>query len=575
MQGCEKTDTNIDQNPNPLRVIIGIESFEEAMDKGCYYVDKTLFIKHVLDHDNAKVQLYTRPRRFGKTLLLSMVKCFFGMKRNKDDILKTKRYFEGMKIYSAGERYISCMNSRPVIFLSFASVDCMKYQESMYILKQRVSDMYAKFAYLENRIEDESQRESFNRLLNATPKLSELSCSLNFLSKIIYAVEGKKAVILIDEYDTPLHGAFENNYYQKMLNVVSLIMSTALDTNNCLDFAIVCGCMRISDELLFASIDNNAYFSVTSPQIEPFFGFTEPEVKKMLQDFELEEMFEEVNLWYNGYLIGDIPIYNPWSIANFIFNVKFNNTQTPNEFPQEWANSSSHSLVRNLISKSKEKDKFELLLSGKSIYAPVYQTQDFYDIYSKPENIWSILLFAGYLKPVSFSNGKHELSIPNQEVMEIYRSILRSLFNSEIKAKHKDALYQALINEDESSLQNEISNLFFSCIGYWDISAEGYYHGFVASTFDWFDDIYAKSNTETGNGIPYIEAYCSTNNTMYLFEIKTFKTKTIDSRIKQMLVQKHIERAMAERYRVVAYVLGFSSKRCYIKKVADSSKFDK
>jgi hypothetical protein len=231
----------------------------------------------------------------------------------------------------------------------------------------------------------------------------------------------------------------------------------------------------------------------------------------MLQEFQLEDKFDEVKTWYNGYLMGNVEIYNPWSIVNFIFTTKFSHPdekENPDELPSEWANSSSNTLVKNLIKKyaSKERANFETLLSGGSISVPISQTQTFSDFYSNSKTIWSVLLFTGYLRPgKKVVKGKHDLSIPNQEIMEIFKFIIQQWLNNEVKPKHKESLFNALINEDEVSLQTEISAIFLRCISFWDASAEGYYHGFLTSTFDWFDEFDVQSNREKGEGRPDIQ----------------------------------------------------------------------
>jgi hypothetical protein len=261
------------------RAIMGIEAFDEAMEKKCYYVDKTLFIKHILDNDNAKVQLYIRPRRFGKTFMLSMVKCFFEDKRKKEDNLKTQKYFEGLNIMSAGKQYLSCMNSRPVIFISFAALDCVNIKEAQYALKQKISDLYISFAYLSSKIQARPLRENFERLRTGTPADEELALSLYFLSKIIYLTECKKSVILIDEYDVPLQSAFVNNYYPEMLSFKKPLLSTALKSNDFLDFAIVCGCLRIANESIFTGMNNLVSFSVTTPKIDVTLVLLSPKLR--------------------------------------------------------------------------------------------------------------------------------------------------------------------------------------------------------------------------------------------------------------------------------------------------------
>jgi hypothetical protein len=565
----------LDENP---KINVGFESFEFIFENKIYYVDKTMFIKHVIDYKG--VQLYTRPRRFGKTLLLSTLKCFLQDTGKKEENLKRRKFFDGLDIMAAGEQYLSLMNSKQVIYISFSKLDRTDIKDSLVMLKQLIANLFTGFGHLSSRIKDAPQREIFERLRQGNPEDGEIKMSLYFLSRIIHMTTGKKSVILIDEYDVPLQSAFAHNYYQEMLSFIKPILSDALKSNEFLDFAVIVGCLRVANESIFTGMNNLSVFSILFPQAGKHFGFTESEVKKMLEDFHMEDMLGEAKEWYNGYMIGNDEIYNPWSIASMVRSNfdDFKKRTAVRYFPLEWANSSENLLVRNLVKKygRKERGNLDALMSGSSISVPVSQTQTFGNIYSDSKTLWSVLLFTGYLKLVGQKEGNMlELKIPNKEVLMIYREIVQEWFDSYLKPKHKEALLQALQRDDALAMQKEISAIFMRCISFWDVAAEGFYHGFLLATFDWFDECTVISNREKGDGRPDITLVFDADNKACLFELKADKSASIEYQLnegaKQTIDKQYVEGALAEgATSVVAYALAFSKKVCVAKKVAST-----
>ncbi|MDR1639851.1 MAG: ATP-binding protein [Clostridiales bacterium] len=558
---------------------VGCEDFEKLMEKKNYYVDKTMFIKHVKDQ-GSPVQLYTRPRRFGKTLMLSMAKCFFQDMGTKEENLKRRQLFDGLNIMSAGDKYLSLMNTRQVIFVSFSKLNRSNLEDTMIMLKQLIANLYTSFAHLSEKINAEPQREIFERLRQGNPEDGEIMMSLFFLSKIIYMTTGQKSVILIDEYDVPLQTAFTYNYYTEMLEIIRPMLSDALKSNRFLDFALICGCLRIAETSKFHGLNNWVAYSILHPNAGSYFGFTESEVKKMLEDFQLEDMFDEAKEWYKGYLIGNTEIYNPWSICNMVeSNFDDLNQRTSEKFfPLAWANSSGNLLARNLIIKywQKEKANLDALMSGSSISVPVSQTQAFGDAYSNSKDLWSILLFTGYLKPIHYkSEGVFELMIPNKEVLTIYRDIIKEWFNTHLKSNHKEVLLQALLRDDAQALQKEISLVLMRCISFWDSSAEEFYHGFMLATLDWLDECTVSSNRGKGDGRPDITLIFDESGKVCFFELQADKRTSIESQLKegseQIIDNNYVDGALAENASsVVAYALAFQKKTCVAKIVASA-----
>jgi hypothetical protein len=487
----------------------------------------------------------------------------------KEENLKRRQLFDGMNIMSAGDTYLSLMNARQVIFISFSKLNHSNLEDTMIILKQLIASLYTGFAHLSKKIKDEPQREIFERLREGNPEDGEIKMSLYFLSRIIHMTTGQKSVILIDEYDVPLQTAFVHNYHAEMHEIMSPMLSDALKSNEFLDFALICGCLRIAEESIFTGLNN----SILYPKAGSYFGFTESEVKKMLEDFQLEDMFDEAKEWYNGYLYGNVEIYNPWSICSMVDrNFDDHNQRTlKKHFPLEWANSSENLLVRNLINKygHKEKANLNALMSGSSISVPVSQTQALGKVYSDSKALWSILLFTGYLKPIEdTSYGVFELKIPNKEVLMIYRKFIKEWFDTHLKSDHKEALLQALLRDDAQALQKEISIVLRRCINFWDSSAEGYYHGFMLATLDWFDECTVSSNREKSDGQPDITLNFDESGKVCLFELQADNRISIDSQLKE---GNYVEGALAEdASSVVAYALAFQKKTCVAKIVASA-----
>lgn len=476
---------------------IGIENFEEMIEKGYYYVDKTLFIKELLDK-MGKVNLYTRPRRFGKTLLLSMLKSYFDTERDA-------KVFDGLKIMDAGDRYTSHMNKYHVISLTLKSAKQNSFDSAMGMLRTEFVREFDKNAYvLESNKIDDRDKELFIRLKAGKADYSEYKITLKLLCECIYKATKTKPIILIDEYDVPLESAYYNGYYDEMIDFIRSLFEGAFKTNDYLEFAVITGCLRISKESIFTGLNNLKINSILADNYDEFFGFTEEEVKEMLSIYNLDVKYDEVKNWYNGYVFGSANVYNPWSSIMYVDDHVANINRLPVSY---WANTSSNSIIRDLIERADDivKAEIEGLIAGETIEKPVHEDITYGEIHESQDNLWNFLFFTGYLKKVSErfdENTKNTfltLKIPNWEVEYIYREKILSWFQRKVKETDRTELFNALVNFDAGTFESEIGKLLRQSISFNDYY-ENFYHGFLVGILMGMDGYIVKSNREGGQG---------------------------------------------------------------------------
>lgn len=479
---------------------VGIDNFEKLIQGNYYYVDKTWFIKELLDR-KGEVNLFTRPRRFGKTLNMSMLQYYFEDMGDDEENQKHQDLFEGMDIMKGGEKYLEYMNSRPVISLSLKSARRTQYSSAFFMLCEEIGREFDRHRAVFNRISPEKQ-ERYQRFLSHLASPDEYSTSLRFLSEILRGVYGKKVIILIDEYDVPLENAWLCGFYDQMMDFLRTLFEGALKTNPCLEFGVLTGCLRISRESIFTGLNNLGIFTILSSSYSEYFGFTHKEVCRMMEDYGLSTHIEQVREWYDGYTFGGTEVYNPWSITNYAETLGANPSELPIPF---WANTSSNNIIKTLVEQADISVKRELeeLLSGGSIEKPVHEEITYGTINESEDNLWNFLLFTGYLKGTGIRMEGDvryiTLSLPNREVRYIYNSMIMKWFREQIRTKDLSILYHALLEGQAETLQKELTALLMQSISYMD-GHEEFYHGFLLGILEPMKEYLVTSNREAGLG---------------------------------------------------------------------------
>ena len=547
---------------------IGVENFEEIINKNYYYIDKTLLIKDLIDL-KSKVNLFTRPRRFGKTLNMSMLRCFF--EKSEEDRL---HLFAGTRIMDAGEKYLKESGQYPVIFLSLKSMKQGSYESAFYCLKEEIGREFSRHRDLLENLPAAEAREKYYRFAVQTARDEEYLTALKFLSECLYAFYGKKAIILIDEYDVPLENAYFSGFYDQMVTLIRSLFESALKTNDTLEFAVVTGCLRISKESIFTGLNNLNIVSIMDTSYAEYFGFTQEEVDRMLVFYGLEQNRDAVRSWYDGYQFGNTEVYNPWSVINYINSCRKNKDAL---FRPYWSNTSSNSIVRTLVEKSdlSVRQEIEALIEGKTITKPIHEDITYDDMDSTQDNLWNFLFFTGYLKKISERQDGDdilvEMAIPNREVRYIYKNTVLRWFEEETKHKKLSPLYDSILDGDRKKMAEILSENLMETISFYDYQ-ESYYHGFLAGMLKNIGNYIVLSNRESGNGRPdIILKYPSVRGKAVIIEIKVARTyqeleSKCDEALKQIEDQKYEEALRQEGYSdILKYGVAFYRKECMVK----------
>ncbi|MDF2885020.1 MAG: family ATPase [Clostridiaceae bacterium] len=549
---------------------IGIDNFEMLITRGYCFIDKTLLIKDLIDNKVA-VNLFTRPRRFGKTLNMSMLQYFFE-KSSKDN----SYLFEGLNVMKSGEKYTSHMGQYPVINLSLKSAKQPTFQMAYECIIDEISKEYTRHIYiLESKNLIENEKETFLNILNKKAKDSDYVKAIQFLSICLEKYHGKKTIILIDEYDVPLENAFFEGFYNEMIAFIRSLFESALKTNSSLEFAVITGCLRISRESIFTGLNNLNIMSILNDRYAEYFGFSDDEVKELTKYYKLEEKYSLIKDWYNGYIFGQTNVYNPWSVIKFIYDLLGNINVFPSSY---WANTSSNSIVKSLIEKADTatKKEIELLIEGKTIEKPVHEDITYDEIYDTMDNLWNFMFFTGYFKKInqrmdSQDNRYLELSIPNREVKYIFRTKILKWFEEKVKAKDLSNLYSAIINKNPEIFEEELGRLLMETISFND-AYENFYHGFVVGALANMHDYIIKSNREGGKGRSdlFIKSV-SKRGIAIVIEFKIAKRiddleKRADDALKQIEEKGYDMELRSEGYKnIVKYGISFFEKDCYVK----------
>ncbi len=538
----------------------GIENFKELIDNNYYYIDKTNFISNII---NEKVVLYTRPRRFGKTLNMSMLYYFFSIKEKENSYL-----FDGLNITNKKET-LKHQNKYPTLFITLKDMKNNSYEKQLNRFKEVICLCAKNFLELLNsdRLLD-SEKKLFQKYVDNEIQDNELESALFNISYYLYKHYHQKVIILIDEYDVPLQSAYQNNYYNEMVDFLRNIFSMVLKTNDALEKGIMTGCLRISKESIFTGLNNFSSYSILDSISNEYFGFTENEVKQLLKDYNLKDYIDEVKEWYDGYLFGNTEIYNPWSTLMYIKN----KTQTLSFKPVSfWANTSGNDLVVNYIRNGDRKlrQEFELLINGQVISKYIRPELTYREM-DNINNIYSFLLLTGYLKVIKdLGENQYQLVIPNKEIYEIYKQTFMSYFEDYISNK-RNKLYQELVCGNEKKVNELLNDILMRSISYYD-NQESFYHGFLVGILNDYEII---SNRESGNG--RFDLCVLPDNllgTVLLIECKHSLSEDdlIDDAkkgVKQIVDQRYLEEKRFKKYEnVVGYGISFYKKQCYVKKV--------
>ena len=551
------------------KIPIGIEDFKEIINRNCYFVDKTMMICDILD-SGAKVTLFTRPRRFGKTLNLSMLKYFFEQSEQDNSYL-----FNDLEISKAGERYLSNQGQYPVISISLKSMKQATYEMAFLEFKNLVIREFERHSRLLNSDKiTNAQKKKYTAVYNDDANDSEYFSALKLLSDCLYSHCGKNVIVLIDEYDVPLENSYFNGFYDKMISLIRSVFESVLKTNSSLEFGVLTGCLRISKESIFTGLNNLSVHSVMDNSCSQYFGFTELEVKKMLDYYGFSNKFDELKKWYDGYRFGSTEIYNPWSIVKYLQSELSGNELS---FQPYWSNTSSNSIVHELISNGNRKirDDVEKLIAGDSIDKPVYEDITYVNMDVRSDYIWSFLLHTGYIKPKRvYMNGIQlyfEAVIPNLEIVTIYENTFRHWFDESIRSADKSLLLKAVLEGDAETFQLEVNKWLLRSISYHD-GYENFYHGFLVGLLEYNDDYLVESNRESGTGRnDIIIKNVLTRSKAVVIEIKTVHEKETleekcDEALEQIEEMQYEVNLKYEGYReIVKYGIAFDGKFCMVK----------
>lgn len=543
----------------------GIENFKTMIDKSAYYVDKTNFIEDVL---NKQVVSYTRPRRFGKTLNMSMLYYFFSIKEKENAYL-----FDGLNI-SKNKDALKHQNKYPTIFISLKEMKNLTFDAQISSFSNVIYELLEKnLEILSSDQLSDTTKDILYKLHNRSSSIEDLKISLRVITNALYTYYQQKVIVLIDEYDVPLQAAYQNNYYEEMVEFLRSVFSSALKTNDALEKGVMTGCLRISKESIFTGLNNFTAYSVLNNISSESFGFTESEVKKLLKDYNLSEKMDEVKKWYDGYQFGNKEIYNPWSTLMYVKNITQDVSFKPISF---WANTSGNDLVVKYIQNGDKKlrKEFDVLMNGQSLIKYIKPELTYREM-DNIKNIYSFLLLTGYLKVIKdMGENQYELVIPNKEVYEIYKQSFMSYFEDYTTSK-KNELYQELVDGDAKKVNLLLNDILLRSISYFD-NQESFYHGFLVGLLN---DYEVVSNKESGNG--RFDVCVLPENilgTVVLIECKhsISEDDLIDDAkegARQIVEKKYLEEHRFKKYEnAIGYGMSFYKKQCYIVKVEYDSK---
>lgn len=546
---------------------VGLENFQEIEKSGFYYVDKTKLIEQLFENWS-KVNLFTRPRRFGKTLNMSMLKSFF-------EIGADRTLFDGLYISRNQKLCEEYMGKYPVIFLSLKGIDGLSFEAAKYRLTELIRVEAERFAFLadsEKLTENErSKYRAIIHLVNGKYSMDEdmLVSSLQTLSQLLCRHYGQKAIILIDEYDVPLDKAFQHGYYKEMVSLIRGLFGQALKTNDDLQFAVLTGCLRVSKESIFTGLNNFKVYAADDVRYDEEFGFTNEEVKKLLANYNLQEHFEKVKEWYDGYHFGDADIYCPWDVINYVDDLLSDPSVQPKSY---WINSSGNDLVKRFIEQADitTKDEIEQLIAGNAVEKRIRSDLTYDEIDNSIDNIWSVLFTTGYLTRLGKAdNGVYKLIIPNQEIREWFNQIVAN------NRASIDKINQGFLEGKAETIQRELTMFLGETIRVFDTKArneekEIFYHDILLGILKNYPGWVVKSNRESGDGFADILLKPKNPDAGIIVELKDVRSlHDLDQACERALEQIKDRRYDTElredgRNDILAYGIAFCRKRCKV-----------
>ena len=544
---------------------VGIDSFEKLRREDFYYVDKSRMIVDLMANWG-EVNLFTRPRRFGKTLNMSMLKCFF-------EIGTDKSLFDGLAVSKEKELCEKYMGKYPVVFVSLKGVDGLTFEDAYRRLRGIIREEALRLSFLKSSDKlDEDDLRSFLRILSEQDTSADMVGSLRMLCTLLEKHCGQKPILLIDEYDVPLDKAYYHGYYAQMIDLIRAMFQSALKTNSSLFFAVLTGCLRVSKESIFTGLNNLMVHSISDPSFDEYFGFTDEEVGKMLSDYGLEAHHQEAREWYDGYRFGGQDVYCPWDVINYVYALRVDPQAEPKAY---WLNTSGNAMVRELISKSADgttQMEIERLIEGETITKTLNEQLTHNEIRSSIGNIWSLLYMTGYLTTAQKPSGsRYELRIPNREVRQIYMQQVLSWFEDKASAETDKLtnLYAAFETGDVDTIKEILDEQLLDTVSFYD-AHESFYHGFLLALLSTCANWNVSSNIETGKGRSDIIAGRKDRKVGFVVEVKDVKDEEkLDAACEAALrqIDERDYTAILRRFRVKEihkYGIAFWDKECRI-----------
>lgn len=554
---------------------VGLEDFKEIRKSDFYYIDKTKLLEQLLE-SWSKVNLFTRPRRFGKTLNMSMLKNFF-------EIGTDVTLFDGLYISQNKELCEEYMGKYPVVCLSLKGIDGLSFEAARYRLIDQIGVEAERFSFLSESekltANERSKYHAIINLVNGKYSMDEdiLISSLQTLSQLLYRHYGQKVIILIDEYDVPLDKAFQHGYYKEMVSLIRGLFGQALKTNDCLQFAVLTGCLRVSKESIFTGLNNFKVYAADDVRYDEEFGFTNEDVKKLLADYKLQEHFTEVKEWYDGYCFGNAEIYCPWDVINYVDDLVSNPEAQPKAY---WINSSGNDLVKRFVNRADTttKDEIEQLIAGEAVEKKIRLDLTYDEIDSTIDNVWSVLFTTGYLTCLRKNeNGVYSLVIPNKEVREVFVSQINEWFNGVVKndSSSTKIIVSGFLEGKTDDIQRELTMFLGETISILDTKArneekENFYHGILIGILKNYSGWAVKSNKESGDGFADILLKPKNPDVGIIIELKYARSMNeLDKACERALEQIKDRRYDTElredgRNDILAYGIAFCKKRCKV-----------
>lgn len=553
-----------------LNIPVGISDFSEIRQKNYYFIDKSGLIEELLKTTATKVTLITRPRRFGKTLGMSMLAAFFDISKDSSAL------FAGLEISKNRDLCEAWMNQWPTVFFSFKDVDGLNFEDAYNRLVAQIANLYKKHTYLlECSDIDEDDKTIFRAVKSGTANKTQISQALSTLTRLLQIYHQKQVVLLLDEYDVPIAKASDKGYYQEMLDIMKVLLSTVLKDNESLRFAFITGCLKIAKESVFTGTNNLVTDSITSSRLDEYFGFTQKDIDKLLKDAKATEKTEIMKDWYDGYHFGEADVYCPWDVMNYMRELLQNSNAKPESY---WKNTSDNAIIRSFIdyAGSSITKKLEVLLEGDYIVQRVDESLTYDYLHSSEENLWSILYLTGYLTKVREENLKAPLPekytaliIPNAEIKEIFETTVINWFDDNAKIWNRKALFDAIWYGDSETITTEMTKLLRKTISYHDYK-EDFYHAFLAGIFTGAGYM-VESNREHGEGRSDVIVYDSSEGRVAVFEVKYSKKLEDMSKDCEKALQQIDTKLYAKEYEddydeVLCFGISFFKKRCIVKK---------